>query len=185
MSVHPGSSKDTMINAALVAMEYNGLLPAGDTPRLTEDYEGFFHLTDMEGDVERAVTHYIVRDHDRAAFELRKKAMQHAAKTINERYGQQVVTLTLKDSYYNMAEKLADHMHLIDNAKRAAELAGMKPYTEPVRGGTDGSRLSYMGLPTPNLCTGGAAFHGRFEHIAMESMDRCTRMLELLMTTVR
>ena len=185
LSVHPGSSKDTMINAALVAMEYNALLPAGDTPRLTEDYEGFFHLTDMEGDVERAVTHYIVRDHDRAAFELRKKAMQHAAKTINERYGQQVVTLTLKDSYYNMAEKLADHMHLIDNAKRAAELAGMKPYTEPVRGGTDGSRLSYMGLPTPNLCTGGFAFHGRFEHIAVESMDRCTKMIELLMTTVR
>ena len=185
LSVHPGSSKDTMINAALVAMEYNALLPAGDTPRLTEDYEGFFHLTDMEGDVERAVTHYIVRDHDRAAFELRKKAMQHAAKTINERYGQQVVTLTLKDSYYNMAEKLADHMHLIDNAKRAAELAGMKPYTEPVRGGTDGSRLSYMGLPTPNLCTGGFAFHGRFEHIAVESMDRCTKMIELLMTEVR
>ena len=185
LSVHPGSSKDTMINATLVAMEYNALLPAGDTPRLTEDYEGFFHLTDMEGDVERAVTHYIVRDHDRAAFELRKKAMQHAAKTINERYGQQVVTLTLKDSYYNMAEKLADHMHLIDNAKRAAELAGMKPYTEPVRGGTDGSRLSYMGLPTPNLCTGGFAFHGRFEHIAVESMDRCTKMIELLMTEVR
>ena len=185
LSVHPGSSKDTMINAALVAMEFNALLPAGDTPRLTEDYEGFFHLTDMEGDVESAVTHYIVRDHDRAAFELRKKAMQHAAKTINERYGQQVVTLTLKDSYYNMAEKLADHMHLIDNAKRAAELAGMKPYTEPVRGGTDGSRLSYMGLPTPNLCTGGFAFHGRFEHIAVESMDRCTKMIELLMTTVR
>ena len=185
LSVHPGSSKDTMINAALVAMEFNALLPAGDTPRLTEDYEGFFHLTDMEGDVEHAVTHYIVRDHDRAAFTLRKKALEHAAKTINERYGQQVVTLTLKDSYYNMAEKLADHMHLIDNAKRAAELAGMKPYTEPVRGGTDGSRLSYMGLPTPNLCTGGFAFHGRFEHIAAESMDRCAKMIELLMTTVR
>lgn len=185
LSVHPGSSKDTMINAALVAMEFNSLLPAADTPRLTENYEGFFHLCDMKGDVEHAALDYIIRDHDRAMFEHRKEMMRHAQKTINERYGQQVVTLTMKDSYYNMAEKLADHMHLIDNAKRAAELAGMKPYTEPVRGGTDGSRLSYMGLPTPNLCTGGAAFHGRYEHIAVESMDRCTRMLELLMTTVR
>ena len=185
LSVHPGSSKDTMINAALVAMEFNSLLPGGDTPRLTEDYEGFFHLCDMKGDVETAVLDYIVRDHDRAMFECRKQMLRHAEKTINERYGQQVVTVTMKDSYYNMAEKLADHMHLIENAKRAAEMAGMKPYTEPVRGGTDGARLSYMGLPTPNLCTGGAAFHGRFEHIAVESMDRCTRMLELLMTTVR
>ena len=185
LSVHPGSSKDTMINAALVAMEFNSLLPGGDTPRLTEDYEGFFHLCDMKGDVETAVLDYIVRDHDRAMFECRKQMLRHAEKTINERYGQQVVTVTMKDSYYNMAEKLADHMHLIENAKRAAEMAGMKPYTEPVRGGTDGCKLSYMGLPTPNLCTGGAAFHGRFEHIAVESMDRCTRMLELLMTTVR
>ena len=185
LSVHPGSSKDTMINAALVAMEFNSLLPAADIPRLTENYEGFFHLCDMQGDVENAELSYIIRDHDRAMFECRKQMMRHAEKTINERYGQQVITLTLKDSYYNMAEKLEEHMHLVDNAKRAAELAGMKPYTEPVRGGTDGSRLSYMGLPTPNLCTGGAAFHGRFEHIAVESMDRCTKMLELLMTTVR
>ena len=185
LSVHPGSSKDTMINAALVAMEFNSLLPAADTPRLTENYEGFFHLTDMQGDVEHATLSYIIRDHDRAMFEYRKQMMRHAQKTINERYGQQVATLTIKDSYYNMAEKLADHMHLVENAKRAAELAGMKPYTEPVRGGTDGCRLSYMGLPTPNLCTGGAAFHGRFEHIAVESMDRCTKMLELLMTCVR
>ena len=185
LSVHPGSSKDTMINAALVAMEFNALLPAADIPRLTENYEGFFHLCDMQGDVEAATLDYIIRDHDRAMFEHRKQMMLHAQKTINERYGAQVVTVTMKDSYYNMAEKLADHMHLIDNAKRAAQMAGMKPYTEPVRGGTDGSRLSYMGLPTPNLCTGGAAFHGRFEHIAVESMDRCAKMLELLMTTVR
>ena len=185
LSVHPGSSKDTMINAALVAMEFNSLLPAADTPRLTEDHEGFFHLTDMKGDVEHATLSYIIRDHDRAMFEHRKQMMRHAQKTINERYGQQVVTLAMKDSYYNMAEILKDHMHLVDNAMRAAELAGMKPYTEPVRGGTDGARLSYMGLPTPNLCTGGAAFHGRFEHIAVESMDRCTRMIELLMTSVR
>ena len=185
LSVHPGSSKDTMINAALVAMEYNALLPGGDIPRLTEDYEGFFHLHAMKGDCEHAELEYIVRDHDRAMFECRKKMLAHAAKTINERYGCEVAALTVKDSYYNMAEKLADHMYLIDNAKRACELAGMEPYTEPVRGGTDGCRLSYMGLPTPNLCTGGCAFHGKYEHIAAESMERCTKMVELLMTTVR
>ena len=181
LSVHPGSSKDTMINAALVAMEYNALLPAGDIPRLTEGYEGFFHLCDMKGDVEHAELHYIVRDHDRATFEARKKLMEHAVKVINEKYGRSVVTLRLKDSYYNMAEKLTDHMELIENAKRACEAAGMKPFIEAVRGGTDGCRLSYMGLPTPNLCTGGFAFHGPYEHIAAESMDRCTKMVELLM----
>ena len=185
LSVHPGSSKDTMINAALVAMEFNALLPAADVPRLTEGYEGFFHLCAMAGDVEHAELHYIVRDHARAAFELRKQMLRHAEKTINERYGKPVVSVAIKDSYYNMAEKLADHMELIEHAKNAAKQAGMEPYTEPVRGGTDGCRLSYMGLPSPNLCTGGAAFHGRFEHIAVESMDRCAKMLELLMTTER
>ena len=181
LSVHPGSSKDTMINAALVAMEYNALLPAGDIPRLTEGYEGFFHLCDMKGDVEHAELHYIVRDHNRATFEARKKLMEHAVKVINEKYGRSVVTLRLKDSYYNMAEKLTDHMELIENARRACEAAGMKPFIEAVRGGTDGCRLSYMGLPTPNLCTGGFAFHGPYEHIAAESMDRCAKMVELLM----
>lgn len=185
MSVHPGSSKDTMINAALVAMEYNSLLPAGDTPRMTEGYEGFYHLHAMRGDVSYAELEYIVRDHDRATFEVRKQTMRHAAKVVNERYGREVVALALKDTYYNMAEKIAPHMHLIDNAKKAAELAGMKPFLEPVRGGTDGCRLSEMGMPTPNLCTGGFAYHGKFEHIAMESMERCARMVELLMTEAR
>ena len=182
VSVHPGSSKDTMINAALVAMEYNALLPAGDIPRLTEGYEGFFHLHELKGDVSAASMEYIVRDHDRAMFECRKQTMRHAAKVINERYGREVVRLSIRDTYYNMAEKIAPHMHLIESAKRAAEKAGMTPFCEPVRGGTDGCRLSEMGLPTPNLCTGGFAYHGKFEHIAVESMDRCTRMLELLMT---
>jgi len=181
MSVHPGSSKNTMINAALVAMEFNSLLPAGDTPRLTEGYEGFFHLHDMKGDVSYAELEYIIRDHNRATFETRKQTMRHAAKTINERYGREVIALELCDTYYNMAEKIAPHMHLIENAKKAAALAGMKPFVEPVRGGTDGCRLSELGLPTPNLCTGGFAYHGKFEHIAMESMDRCAKMVELLM----
>ena len=185
MSVHPGSSKDTMINAALVAMEYNSLLPAGDIPRLTEGYEGFFHLHDMKGDVSHAELDYIVRDHDRATFEVRKQTMRHAAKVINERYGREVVKLTLKDTYYNMAEKIAPHMELVENAKKAARLAGMEPFVEPVRGGTDGCRLSEMGMPTPNLCTGGFAYHGKFEHIAEESMDRCAKMVELLMTEIR
>lgn len=181
LSVHPGSAKDTMINAALVAMEFNALLPAADIPRLTEGYEGFFHLCDMSGDVEHAKLHYIVRDHDRATFEMRKKTLEHAAKTINEKYTREVIRLTLKDSYYNMAEKIAPHMELIENAKRACEKAGMKPFIEAVRGGTDGCRLSFMGLPTPNLCTGGFAFHGPYEHIAVESMDRCAKMVEYLM----
>ena len=185
MSVHPGSSKDTMINASLVAMEFNALLPAGDIPRLTEGYEGFFHLHDMKGDVSHAELDYIVRDHDRATFEARKQTLRHAAKVINERYGREVVKLTLKDTYYNMAEKIAPHMELVENAKRAARLAGMEPFVEPVRGGTDGCRLSEMGMPTPNLCTGGFAYHGKFEHIAAESMDRCARMVELLMTEIR
>lgn len=181
LSVHPGSAKDTMINAALVAMEFNALLPAADIPRLTEGYEGFFHLCDMSGDVEHAKLHYIVRDHDRATFEMRKKTLEHAAKTINEKYAREVIRLTLKDSYYNMAEKIAPHMELIENAKRACEKAGMKPFIEAVRGGTDGCRLSFMGLPTPNLCTGGFAFHGPYEHITVESMDRCAKMVEYLM----
>ena len=181
LSVHPGSAKDTMINAALVAMEFNALLPAADIPRLTEGYEGFFHLCDMSGDVEHAKLHYIVRDHDRATFEMRKKTLEHAAKTINEKYAREVIRLTIKDSYYNMAEKIAPHMELIENAKRACEKAGMKPFIEAVRGGTDGCRLSFMDLPTPNLCTGGFAFHGPYEHIAVESMDRCAKMVEYLM----
>ncbi|MBR5560002.1 MAG: peptidase T [Clostridia bacterium] len=182
VSVHPGSSKNAMINAGLVAMEFNALLPAGDIPRLTEGYEGFFHLHDMHGDVSHAELHYIVRDHSMQTFEVRKEIMRHAAKVVNEHYGREVVALTIQDTYYNMAEKIAPHMELIENAKAAAVKAGMEPFVEPVRGGTDGCKLSYMGLPTPNICTGGFAYHGKFEHIAMESMDRCAKMVEYLMT---
>ena len=180
-SIHPGTAKGKMKNALLMAMEFNALLPVLETPGHTEGYEGFFHLCDMSGDVEHAKLHYIVRDHDRATFEMRKKTLEHAAKTINEKYAREVIRLTIKDSYYNMAEKIAPHMELIENAKRACEKAGMKPFIEAVRGGTDGCRLSFMGLPTPNLCTGGFAFHGPYEHIAVESMDRCAKMVEYLM----
>lgn len=185
LSVHPGSSKDTMVNAALLAMEFNAMLPAGDIPRLTEGYEGFFHLTEMSGSIEHATLSYIIRDHDHAIFEARKAAMLHAAKVLNEKYGQAFVNVTLKDSYYNMREKIEPYMFLVENAQKAIEKAGMTPFIKAVRGGTDGCRLSYMGLPTPNLCTGGFAFHGRFEHIAVESMERCTRMIELLMCDIR
>ena len=185
VSVHPGSAKDTMINAALLAMEFNALLPAGEVPRLTEGREGFFHLTSVEGSCEHAKASYIVRDHDRAAFEARKETARHAAKVLNERYGREVCRVALRDQYYNMAEIVAPHMDLVENAMEAARRAGMTPYTVAVRGGTDGSRLSFMGVPTPNLCTGGYAFHGRFEHIAAESMDRCTEMVRLLMTGLR
>ena len=185
VSVHPGSAKDVMINAVLVAIAFNALLPQGDIPGLTQEYEGFYHLNEMRGDVEHATLHYIIRDHDRTIFEHRKEALLRAARTINERYGRELVKVDVRDSYYNMAEKIRPHMALIDNAMKAAELAGMPPHLEAVRGGTDGCRLSYMGLPTPNLCTGGFAFHGKYEHIAMESMDRCTRMVELLMTELR
>lgn len=185
VSVHTGYAKGKMVNANRLACEFNACIPDTDIPETTEGYEGFYHLHNMEGDVEQASLHYILRDHDRAAFECRKQTMRHAVKTINERYGCEAASLTIRDSYYNMADKLVDHMELIENAKRAAALAGMEPFTAPVRGGTDGCRLSYMGLPTPDLCTGGFAYHGKFEHIAAESMDRCAKMVELLMTSVR
>ena len=180
-NIHPGGAKDKMVNSIHVFEEFNALLPAFERPEHTEGYEGFFHLGSIEGSVEQTKASYIIRDHDMARFEERKALMRRAADFINARYGEGTLELTLKDSYYNMAEKLTDHMELIENAKRACEAAGMKPFIEAVRGGTDGCRLSYMGLPTPNLCTGGFAFHGPYEHIAAESMDRCTKMVELLM----
>ena len=181
LSVHPGSSKDTMINAALVAMELNALLPPMDTPRQTDNYEGFFHLHAVKGDCSDAEMYYIIRDHSREIFEQRKETMRRAVATINQRYASEIVTLTLTDTYYNMAEMIKPHMHLIDNAFEACRKAGMEPYTIAVRGGTDGSRLSYMGLPTPNLPTGGFACHGKFEHVTMQSLERCAKMVEYLM----
>ena len=185
LNVHPGAAKHKMLNSIRVATQFAVMIPRWETPEHTEGYEGFYHLISFEGTVEKTVLTYIVRDHDRATFEVRKQTMRHAAKVINERYGREVVKLTLKDTYYNMAEKIAPHMELVENAKKAARLAGMEPFVEPVRGGTDGCRLSEMGMPTPNLCTGGFAYHGKFEHIAEESMDRCAKMVELLMTEIR
>lgn len=176
-SVHPGSSKDTMINACLVAMEINSLLPGADTPRDTEGYEGFFHLTDMFGDVTHSTLNYIVRDHSASLFEARKNTLRHIEKIMNEKWGAGTVTLTIKEQYTNMAEIIKDHMHLIENAKQAAENVGITPEVMPIRGGTDGAYLSFHGLPCPNLGTGGYAFHGPYEHITAEGMEKATDML--------
>ena len=176
-SVHPGSSKDTMINACLVAMEINSLLPGADTPRDTEGYEGFFHLTDMSGDVGHATLNYIIRDHDKTIYEARKNTMRHIEKIMNEKWGEGTVKLTIKEQYSNMSEIIATCMHLIENAKQAAENIGLTPSIVPIRGGTDGSYLSFQGLPCPNLGTGGFAFHGPYEHATAEGMELVVDMI--------
>ena len=172
-NVHPGSSKDTMINASLVAMEINSCLPSMETPRNTEDYEGFYHLIDMNGDVSHATLHYIVRDHDQGLFEAKKQTLRLIEKNMNEKWGDGCVTLTITDQYQNMAEVIKDCPHLIENAKKACENAGVAPLVLPIRGGTDGCQLSFRGLPCPNLGTGGYAYHGPYEHISVEGMDMC------------
>lgn len=178
VSVHTGSSKDTMINAALVAMEFNAMLPVGDTPRNTEGYEGFFHLCEMSGDVSAAKLEYIVRDHDASMYRCRLETLRHAEKLLNEKYGKGTVTLTIKEQYRNMKEKIEPCMHLIEHASQAVREAGLQPVIIPIRGGTDGARLSFMGLPCPNLGTGGYAFHGPFEHITAEGMDTVVKTLK-------
>lgn len=176
-SVHPGSSKDTMINACLVAMEINNLLPGADTPRDTEGYEGFFHLTDMSGDVGHATLNYIVRDHSKTLYEARQNTLRHIEKIMNEKWGAGTVKLTLKEQYSNMSEIIESCMHLIENAKQAAKNIGITPSVVPIRGGTDGSYLSFQGLPCPNLGTGGYAFHGPYEHVTAEGMDLVADMI--------
>ena len=177
VNVHPGSAKNTMVNASIVAMEINSHLPTLETPANTDGYEGFFHLTDMDGTVEKANLYYIVRDHSAELFEARLNTLRHIEKIINEKYGKDTVKLTVKESYRNMKEAILPHMHLVENAKRAISNLGLTPSIEPIRGGTDGARLSFMGLPCPNLGTGGYAFHGPFEHITVEGMDTATNIL--------
>ena len=179
--VHPGSSKDTMINACLVAMEINQMLPGCETPRGTEDYEGFFHLTNMSGDVTSAELHYIIRDHDKDYFEMRKNTLRLIEKDLNAKWGEGTVKLTITEQYKNMSEIIAGCMHLIQNAKQACVNANVAPQILPIRGGTDGCQLSFKGLPCPNLGTGGHAYHGPYEHITVEGMDQATDIvLELV-----
>ena len=170
-NVHPGSAKNVMINASHLLMEYDSMLPAQQRPEYTCDYEGFFHLEDMQGAPEQASAFYIIRDHDRAKFEARKQSAQAIADYMNAKYGENTVECNIKDSYYNMREMIKPHMEIIDRAERAYRAAGVEPFTKPIRGGTDGARLSFMGLPCPNLGTGGMNYHGRFECIAVEDMD--------------
>lgn len=176
-SVHPGSAKNKMINASNVAIEFHSMLPANERPEHTEDREGFYHLTDMKGCCESAELSYIIRDHDRLKFEAKKAYIQTVADKINDKYGEGCVTLLLKDSYYNMLEMIRPHMHLIDNAKKAISSAGLSPIEIPIRGGTDGARLSFEGLPCPNLGTGGFNFHGPFEYNSIERMEKMTTII--------
>lgn len=179
-NVHPGSSKNLMINAALLACRFNEMLPADQTPRETEGYEGFFHLVGISGEVAEATLDYIIRDHDAQKFEEKKAKIAEISDELNKIYGAGTVEYTLRDQYRNMREKLAPCMFLIENAKKAAVAAGLTPSIEPIRGGTDGARLSFMGLPCPNLGTGGGAGHGPYEHASAEAMDAIVDMLKNL-----
>ena len=177
-SVHPGSAKNKMLNAILLAQEFKSLLPVFETPAATEGYEGFYHADRMTGTVESAQVDYIIRDHSRELFEKKKAYFREAADFLNKKYGKEIFTVEMQDSYYNMKEKIyPENAHLIDTAVKAMEEAGVTPLIAPIRGGTDGSRLSFMGLPCPNLCTGGMNYHGRYEYVCIESMEKCVEII--------
>jgi len=180
VSVHPGSAKDVMINAARVATEIDHMLPGNERPRDTEGRQGFYHLTDMSGDVTHAKMQYIIRDHDAGMFEKRKQTMRDVEKAINERYGEGTAKLTLIDQYRNMAEIIARHPETVEAAFDAIRSIGLHPVSNPIRGGTDGARLSFRGLPCPNLGTGGDSFHGPYEHISVQQMDKAVQVLEAI-----
>ena len=182
ISTHPGSAKDVMKNASAIAMEFASLLPPREVPEHTSGYEGFFFLEKMEGEVEHASLKYIIRDHDRELFEQRKRRFAAVGAEINARYGENTACVQIKDSYYNMREIIEGRMDIIERAEAAYRAIGAEPYAEPIRGGTDGARLSFMGLPCPNLGTGGMNFHGRMECIATEDMDAMSEMLFRLLT---
>lgn len=170
VNVHPGEAKDIMVNAALVACEIQSMLPPMETPSHTEDREGFYHLTDMSGDVASATLSYIIRDHDKAKFESRLATLKTIEKKINQKYGEGTVILSIHNSYSNMLEIIEKNQYVVDIARKAIEEVGLTPLSRPVRGGTDGARLSFMGLPCPNLGTGGYGFHGPYEHVSVEGM---------------
>lgn len=176
-NIHPGAAKGKMKNAILIAMELHGMLPVFDNPAFTESYEGFNHLNDINGNVEQASMLYIIRDHDMKKFEAKKAIFKEIEKFLNVKYGEGTVEIQLIDSYFNMREKILPHFHLIENAKLAMKQVGIDPIVVPVRGGTDGARLSFMGLPCPNLCTGGHNFHGKFEYIPVQSMEKTVEVL--------
>ena len=183
-NIHPGAAKNKMVNSQQIAMEFHSLLPADQRPEHTTGYEGFIHLTDMSGEVEESTLRYIVRDHSMEKFQEKKALMTAAAEFINAKYGEGTVELTLRDSYFNMREKIEPCMYIVDRAVKAMEAVGMTAVTVPIRGGTDGARLSFMGLPCPNLCTGGENYHGRFEYIPVEDMELCTKLLVEILTNL-
>jgi tripeptide aminopeptidase len=182
LNIHPGSAKNKMVNAQLIAMEFQGMLPVHQRPEATEGYEGFIMLTDMEGTVENACLYYILRDHDLEKLQQKKAVMESAARFLNDKYGEGTVCVSIKDSYFNMKKHIEPCMFIVDRAKRAMEQVGIVPKVVPIRGGTDGARLSYEGLPCPNLFTGGENFHGRFEYIPVEDMEACVQVLIKLLT---
>jgi tripeptide aminopeptidase len=175
--VHPGSAKNTMINALNVACEFNSMLPTTERPEHTEDFEGFYYLEKLNGDTAEAVMSYIIRDHNSEKFAEKKDTLKHVEKILNEKYGEGIVHVSLRDQYKNMLEHIKPCFHLIENATKAMETLGITPVIEPIRGGTDGATLSYNGLPCPNLGTGGHAYHGESEHITVEAMDICTDII--------
>ena len=179
-SIHPGSARGKMVNASHLAMEFHGLLPAYQVPACTEGYEGFYHLTGMEGCVEQARLQYILRDHDGEKLRAKKEFLAQAVRFFNEKYGPDTAVLTVKDSYRNMKEMILPHMEIVENAKKAMEACGVTPRVVPIRGGTDGAHLSFEGLPCPNLCTGGENYHGRFEYIPLEDMEKVVDILETI-----
>ena len=176
-SVHPGTAKGKLINASLIAAEIVNSFPADEVPEKTEGYEGFYFLDKINSNCEEAELSYILRDHDREKFEAKKKFAANVAKKINEKYGKELVSVEIKDQYYNMGEIIKDHMNVVEIAKKAMENLGIKPVIEPIRGGTDGSKISFMGLPTPNIFAGGENFHGKYEFVALESMMLATDVI--------
>ena len=184
LNVHTGYAYHKMVNSMRIAQEFVGMLPRWETPEHTQDYEGFYHLLNVDGSVEKSTLSYIIRDHDRDRFERRKKEMQHLVNKINAEFGEGTSTLEIRDQYYNMREKIEPVMHVVDLAFEAMEAVGVKPNVKPIRGGTDGSRLSYMGLPCPNIFAGGHNFHGRFEYVPVQSMEKAmmvvVKIVELL-----
>ena len=184
LNIHPGSAKDKMVNSQLIAMEFNSLLPAAQRPEHTEGYEGFIMLLGMEGEVEKSQLVYIIRDHDMEKFQEKKNVMEAAAAFINAKYGEGTVELTIRDSYFKMKKCIEPCTYVVERAMKAMESVGMQPVSVPIRGGTDGARLSYEGLPCPNLCTGGENYHGRFEYIPVEDMELCVKMLIAILTSL-
>ncbi|MDY3868320.1 MAG: peptidase T [Pyramidobacter sp.] len=176
-AVHPGKSKNTMINACLVAMDLASTFPPAETPAHTDNYEGFYHMTSVKGTCESAELSYIIRDHDSARFEARKEMVRTLVRQVNERWGAELATLEMHDQYHNMADLIRKEMHIVNTALKAIEMAGLKPHVHPVRGGTDGSQLSYRGLLTPNIFTGGHNAHGKYEYISIEAMEKAVEVI--------